>query len=958
MTDPILFKIFLSSPGDVLQERDDAQAVVDEINATGEFGHHFILKLYRWDDPTVVLPMPATNTPQESVDIYMLRPSECHLVVVLFWSRMGSPLTMDQREYLSGTHYEYLEALHGYEQHGEPIIWLYRCAEEPFIGLKDPKHDEKKQQFDRVEQFFKQFQDSEGRYTGGVNEYITHPDFKTLFKKQLLTYLRHLRDNPTASPPRPRKPRFTGVPYRGLTALDEMDTPIFFGREAEKLEVLSRVESKRLVFVLGASGSGKSSLVAAGVLPILRNRDWRVVRCVPTEKPFESLAKALVSQIPEFGIKPIDYLSEAAKLAQTLQAAPQNLVEQLALMLPKQPVLVFIDQFEEVFTLADKNPDLPAGTVADFIQCLRHPSPHVKTLLTMRADFYGVALPHFEELKQQAYGLTRPSPMALYEMITRPAELAELALDGGLAQDMIAEVGTASGGLALIAYVLQALYEAALERGDNRLSRADYEALGGVEGAINTLADDAYQALGWAEAQKKAVLQRVFRELIALTEEDGQLIPTRRRAPLSTFPPDSDETRLIDQFVKARLLVKDSAGVEVAHEAILRHWQTLANWIVTIKGDLALYRQYERDARLWDERRRDTPPPKHEALVYFYEALANLELTWARLPEPLKAYTEAEGWRLARQLEILSPEPATELTRVEIGDRLGIIGDPRLGVGVVDGIPDMVWLPVEGSNGTFKFGFGEFTVPSFFIAQSLTTYAQYQTFVEADDGYQNPDWWRDMPEKHQRQKLSDQRTKSPNNPRDSISWYQSVAFTRWLNHRLTGLVIPNPQALNIQAGVSVSELLSGQYSGAVPPQESGWVIGKTAEIRLPTEWEWQWAAQNGEEAREYPWGPWRPGHADTSESGLGRAIAVGMYPHGAAVCGALDMSGNLYEWCLNKSDPAEFTKVDNTGNSRVLRGGAFSDHQNLAACAYRIYSLPHAGSYWFGVRVVVAPPMP
>lgn len=964
MTDPILFKIFLSSPGDVPQERDDAQAVVDEITATGEFGHHFILKLYRWDDSTVVLPMPATNTPQQSVDIYMLRPSECHLVVVLFWSRMGSPLTMDQREYLSGTHYEYSEALHGYEQHGKPAVWLYRCAEEPFIGLKDPKHDEKKQQFDRVEQFFKQFQDSEGRYTGGVNAYAAHPDFKTLFKGQLLTYLRHLRDKPAVPPPPPpRKPDFTGVPYRGLSALDEEDTPIFFGREAEKLEVLSRVESKRLVFVLGASGSGKSSLVAAGVLPDLRKREWRVVRCVPTESPFESLAQALVSQLPEFGIKPIDYLSEAAKLAQTLQAAPQNLVEQLALMLPKQPVLVFIDQFEEVFTLADKNPDLPAGTVADFIQCLRHPSPHVKTLLTMRADFYGVALPHFEELKQQAYGLTRPSPMALYEMITRPAELAELALDGSLAQDMITDVGAASGGLALIAYVLQALYEAALDRGDKRLSRADYEALGGVEGAINTLADDAYQALGWAEAQKKAVLQRVFRELIALTEEDGQLIPTRRRTPLSTFPPDSDETRLIDQFVKARLLVKDSAGVEVAHEAILRHWQTLANWIMTIKGDLALYRQYERDARLWDERGQDTPPPKHEALVYFYEALSNLELTWKGLPELLKSYTEPEGWRLVRKLETLSPEPATELSRVEIGDRLGIIGDPRPGVGVVDDIPDMLWLPVEGSKGRFrnvgkfKFEFGEFAVPSFFIAQYLTTYVQYQTFVEADDGYHNPDWWRDIPEKYQRQELSHQRTQSPNNPRDRISWYQSVAFTRWLNHRLTGLVIPNPQSLNIREGVSVSELFSGKYSSAGSPQEAGWVIGLNAEIRLPTEWEWQWASQNGAEARQYPWGNWRPGHADTSESGLGRAIAVGMYPHGAAVCGALDMSGNLWEWCLNQRDTPTLIKVDYSGNNRVLRGGAFSLNQSRAACAYRDVSSPSDVNYRYGCRVVVAAPI-
>ncbi|MCK6581387.1 MAG: hypothetical protein L6Q98_25125 [Anaerolineae bacterium] len=102
MADPTIFKIFLSSPGDVPGERDDAQTVIDEINAGGEFAHHFILKLYRWDDRTVVLPMPVTAIPQKSVDIYMIRPSECDLTVVLFWSRMGSPLVMDTREYLMG----------------------------------------------------------------------------------------------------------------------------------------------------------------------------------------------------------------------------------------------------------------------------------------------------------------------------------------------------------------------------------------------------------------------------------------------------------------------------------------------------------------------------------------------------------------------------------------------------------------------------------------------------------------------------------------------------------------------------------------------------------------------------------------------------------------------------------------------------------------------------------------
>jgi energy-coupling factor transporter ATP-binding protein EcfA2 len=332
--------------------------------------------------------------------------------------------------------------------------------------VKDPKHDEKKQQFDRVEQFFKQFQDSEGRLTAGVNLYNTHTDFKTLLKGQLITYLHYLCDHPQLAPP--PKTEFTGIPYRGLSALNEDDAPIFFGRDAETLEVLSRVDNKRLVFVLGASGSGKSSLVAAGVLPKLRERGWRIVRCVPGDNPFLNLAMALVSQLPELNV-------EADKLAAILSKIPENLAKRIELTLPKTRVLLFIDQFEEIFTLAGKNPRLASGAVTAFMQAIRYPSATLTTLLTMRADFYSTALPYFEELKQQAYGLTRPSPFALYEMITRPAELSGLKLDAGLAQQIVDEVGGESGALALISYVLEALYERAKVRGDGRLSKHDYD---------------------------------------------------------------------------------------------------------------------------------------------------------------------------------------------------------------------------------------------------------------------------------------------------------------------------------------------------------------------------------------------------------------------------------------------------------------------------------------------------
>ncbi|MCU0482003.1 MAG: ATP-binding protein, partial [Anaerolineae bacterium] len=518
-----VFEIFLSSPGDVNLERDDAQAVVDEINNDPEFSY-IRLKLYRWDDKKVVLPMPATDNPQTSVNQYLILPSACDLVVVLLWSRMGSPLVMGGREYLSGTHYEYKEALGGYEQHGKPTVWLYRCSEEPIIKLTDPKREEKITQFDRVDAFFKQFMDEEGRYLAGVNVYNTHPDFKGLFKAQLETYLRYIRNQPkpVITPPLD-KPKID-VPYKGLRALRAEDVPIFFGRTSESLDVLARVENKRFVPILGASGSGKSSLVMAGVLPELVKRGYKVIQCVPNTRPFYELALALVA-LPEFDIPKTRYIPEAEALEKILRDKPENLVRQLRAVLPTQKIILYIDQFEELFTIAQK---ADSTQIQPFIEAIRHEADNITTIITMRADFYETTLNDIDELKTDIYGVKKPSSVALYEMITRPAHDAGYRLDAGLAESIITELGADSGALALMAYMMETLYLRAKSRGDKHITHDNYKTLGGVKGAMNTLAETAYGALPFDD--KEAVLRNVFFHLITLTTDDnGQLVPTRGR---------------------------------------------------------------------------------------------------------------------------------------------------------------------------------------------------------------------------------------------------------------------------------------------------------------------------------------------------------------------------------------------------------------------------------------------
>ena len=292
------------------------------------------------------------------------------------------------------------------------------------------------------------------------------------------------------------------------------------------------------------------------------------------------------------------------------------------------------------------------------------------------------------------------------------------------------------------------------------------------------------------------------------------------------------------------------------------------------------------------------------------------------------ATPESEREMMLREIADLS---ISHTRRLQIGDRLSEIGDTRRGVSVrEDGLPDIAWLPVY-PGGTLAIKEQIFEVAPFYIAQYQVTFAQYEAFVKAADGYQNAEWWQGFPKEYQQpQKLNEQYHKGLNMPRDKVSWYQSVAFGRWLNKRMRGGQLPNP-------------------SGSGNPL----IVGNNAQVRLPTEWEWQWAAQGGSQQRAYPWGAWQEGYANTGAVGLQRTTAVGMYPQGLAVCGAMDMSGNVWEWCLNKYEEPEKAAVDKSGDTRVVRGGSFVSLPGLASCASRPRDSPDGGSYGFGFRVVV-----
>jgi formylglycine-generating enzyme required for sulfatase activity len=254
------------------------------------------------------------------------------------------------------------------------------------------------------------------------------------------------------------------------------------------------------------------------------------------------------------------------------------------------------------------------------------------------------------------------------------------------------------------------------------------------------------------------------------------------------------------------------------------------------------------------------------------------------LSATVQAFSRPEAERL---LEELDNAATSHQRRASIGDRLADIGDPRPGVGLSsDGLPEFVWLPVPGGKITLEDNAGTFTVQPFAISKYPVTWAQYRSFLEAQDGYRQKRWWRGLAERQAQP--GEQYRQQDNHPAENVSWYDAVAFCRWLSARL------------------------------------GY------EVHLPTEWEWQQATTGGDPAREYPWGAhWDPAYANAWESHLGRTAAVGMYPQGASPVGALDMSGNVWVWCLNEYDRPQRTGLSGTAR-RVVRGGSWYDDLVLA----------------------------
>jgi WD40 repeat protein/DNA-binding SARP family transcriptional activator len=399
-------------------------------------------------------------------------------------------------------------------------------------------------------------------------------------------------------------------PYKGLRPFREADAADFFGRESLVQQLVARLgetgEDGRFLAVVGPSGCGKSSAVSAGLLPALRggvlpgSEGWRIVRMLPGLHPLDEL---------ETGLRPLA-ADPPAGLGEELRRDERGLLRAAQLVLPDDggELLLVIDQFEEVFTLAADSAerlhllDLLTAAVAG-------PRSRVRVVVALRADFYDRPLiyPGFSELVRQRTEVVVPlTAEELARAVASPAEGVGVAYEPELVAEIVADVVEQPGALPLLQYALTQLFE---QRTGHTLTLEAYRALGGVQGALGRRAEDLYAGL---DPGSQALARQLFLRLVTLGEGTED---TRRRVLRAELLSLGDEPqrmeRLFNTFGLARLLTFDrdpltnGATVEVAHEALLREWGRLGEWLDESRADVRLQRLLAGAAAEWTAAGRD-----------------------------------------------------------------------------------------------------------------------------------------------------------------------------------------------------------------------------------------------------------------------------------------------------------------------------------------------------------------
>lgn len=484
-------------------------------------------------------------------------------------------------------------------------------------------------------------------------------------EEQILLHDERLQRRPAAGEPSAWQPEVAN-PFKGLRPFSEDDAADFFGRDALVAELLRRLSSgQRLVTVVGASGSGKSSVVRAGLIPAVRkgglagSESWVTAQMVPGSHPFAELEAALLRAT----------FDPPASLADQLHDDGAGLLRAVLRVLPDDSarLLLVIDQVEELFTLVDDE-DVRRRFLSNLVVALDDPHGRLAVVLTLRADFYGDTLQHPEFGARIGDGVVNVTPLTPEELeaaATEPASRAGMSFEPALLGQLLSDVSSRPGALPLFQYTLTELFD---RRAGDTLLGATYRSMGGVQGALSRHAADLY---GQLTPQQQAAARQLFLRLVAVTEHD---VDTRRRvraAEILSLDVDAVTMQeVIAVFGRHRLLSFDmdpltgAPTVEVAHEALVTAWPELRDWVEHSRDDLRRHARFTVALREWELAGNDAGYLLTGSRLTEYEQWA--EDTSISLTTPERAFLDAS---VARRDADAQSEAQRRQEKAELGRR-------------------------------------------------------------------------------------------------------------------------------------------------------------------------------------------------------------------------------------------------------------------------------------------------
>lgn len=472
-------------------------------------------------------------------------------------------------------------------------------------------------------------------------------------------------------------------PYKGLYAFQEEDARFFFGRETFVERLMKAIHKKPLVAVVGVSGSGKSSVAFAGVIPRLRREGtWIITSFRPKDSPFYMLSSSLIPLL-EPNLSQTRQIEETRNLAKKLsleKVTLRNVVEKILQQKPTNfRMLIVIDQFEELYALCHEEERKQfLDVLLEGTDTQPHNQEKVLTLLiTLRVDFIGQAISYRPFADSLQYADLKVGPMSYEEMqrvIEEPARKLGVELDEGLTARILEIVEEAPGNLPLLEFTLTLLWE---KQNRNRLTHTAFEEIGGVNKSLASYAEKVYGEF------EKDIQDQIRKIMIQLVRPGEGTEDTRRLATISEVGKENWD--LITHLASKRLVVtgrdniREVETVEIVHEALIKEWKELREWI-----------EHDRSFRTWQERIR---------------TLINQWISKKRDESGLLRgvfLSEAEGWYEHRSNDLNSAEQQFIQQSIALRNRMEVSVERRkryIILGLVVGI--LISLSLSGLAGFY-----------------------------------------------------------------------------------------------------------------------------------------------------------------------------------------------------------------------------------------------------------------